>query len=52
VQVWRIGPAGKAADAGPDTDFGTIAENCVSVTPLLIDLTRYDNLRHVANWLA
>ena len=26
VRVWRIGPAGKAADAGPDTDFGTIAE--------------------------
>ncbi len=52
VQVWRIGPAGRAADAGPDTDFGTIAENCVAVTPLLIDLTRYDNLRHVANWLA
>lgn len=52
VQVWRIGPSGKAADAGPDTDFGTIAEHCVSVTPLLIDLTRYDNLRHVASWLA
>ena len=44
--------AGKAADAGPDTDFCTVAENCVSVTPLLIDLTRYDNLRHVASWLA
>lgn len=49
---YRIGPAGRAADAGPDTDFGTIAENCVSVTPLSIDLTKFDALHLVKAWLA
>ena len=48
---YRIGPAGRAADAGPDTDFGTIAEGCVSVTPLSIDLTKFDALHLVKAWL-
>lgn len=48
---YRIGPAGRAADAGPDTDFGTVAEGCVSVTPLSIDLTKFDALHLVKAWL-
>ena len=49
---YRVGPVGKAADAGPDTDFGTIAEGYASVTPLSIDLTKFDALHLVEAWLS
>ena len=49
---YRVGPVGKAADAGPDTDFGTVAEGYASVTPLSIDLTQFDALHLVKAWLA
>ncbi len=49
---YRVGPVGKAADAGADTDFGTIAEGYVSVTPLSIDLTKFDALHLVKAWLS
>lgn len=48
---YRVGPVGKAADAGPDTDFGTVAEGYASVTPLSIDLTKFDALHLVKAWL-
>ena len=48
---YRVGPVGRAADAGPDTDFGTIAEGYASVTPLSIDLTKFDALHLVKAWL-
>jgi 5'-nucleotidase len=50
--VYWIGPAGAGADAGEGTDFDAVAEGFVSVTPLLIDLTRYSALEAVASWLA
>lgn len=37
--IYWIGPAGKARDAGEGTDFHTVAHGYVSVTPLQIDLT-------------
>ena len=49
---YRVGPVGKAADAGPDTDFGSIADGYASVTPLSIDLTRFDALHLVKAWLS
>jgi 5'-nucleotidase len=49
---YRVGPVGKAADAGPDTDFGTVAEGYASITPLSIDLTKFDALHLVKAWLA
>ena len=49
---YRVGPVGKAADAGPDTDFGTIAEGYASVTPLSVDLTKFDALHLVKAWLS
>ena len=49
---YRVGPVGKAADAGADTDFGTIAEGYASVTPLSIDLTKFDALHLVKAWLS
>jgi 5'-nucleotidase len=50
--VYWIGPAGAGADAGEGTDFHAVSQGFVSVTPLLIDLTRYAALETVQGWLA
>lgn len=50
-KVYWLGPVGDEADAGPGTDFYAINHNCVSITPIKIDLTHYDMLEHVSNWL-
>jgi 5'-nucleotidase len=49
--VYWVGASGPEADAGPGTDFHAIRRNCVSITPLHIDLTRYTALDQVASWL-
>jgi 5'/3'-nucleotidase len=49
--VYWVGPAGPEQDAGPGTDFEAIAQGCVSVTPLQIDLTRHSALPAVQHWL-
>jgi len=49
--VYWIGAAGDAQDAGEGTDFHAVASDCVSVTPLQIDLTQYARLDDVWNWL-
>ena len=50
--VYWIGPAGAARDAGPGTDFHAVANGCVSVTPLQIDLTHNGQLADVVRWVA
>lgn len=49
--MFWIGPAGAEQDAGPGTDFNAIRRGAVSVTPLQIDLTRYDAMDSVSRWL-
>lgn len=49
--VYWVGAAGEAADAGEGTDFHAASGNCVSITPLQMDLTRYAQLERVAAWL-
>ena len=49
--VYWIGAAGDAADAGEGTDFHAVAQGCVSVTPLQIDLTQYAQVDLIRNWL-
>jgi 5'/3'-nucleotidase len=49
--VFWVGAAGAAQDAGEGTDFYAVQHNRVSVTPLQIDLTRYDQMDIVADWL-
>lgn len=49
--VYWVGPAGAAADDGPGTDFHAVAEGHVSVTPLKVDLTHYEQVEHVRTWL-
>jgi 5'-nucleotidase len=43
-EIFWIGPAGKAKDAGEGTDFHAVANAYVSVTPLQIDLTHASQL--------
>jgi len=50
--VYWVGPAGAEQDAGPGTDFDTVAQGYVSVTPLQVDLTRHAALPELASWLA
>jgi len=49
--MYWVGPAGEEEDAGPGTDFDAIRRGAISVTPLQIDLTHYEAIDGVANWL-
>jgi len=49
--VYWVGAAGAAQDAGEGTDFYAVQHNRVSITPLQIDLTQYDQLNLVKTWL-
>jgi len=49
--IFWVGPAGPEQDAGPGTDFHAIAQRCVSVTPIQVDLTRHGQLELVRDWL-
>ncbi len=50
-RIYRIGPIGDGADAGPGTDFDAVNAGAVSVTPLQIDMTRHNSVENIANWL-
>ena len=50
--IYWIGENGKEADNGVGTDFHAIAHNYVSVTPLQIDLTKYNEIDTVSEWLS
>lgn len=49
--IYWVGPAGAGQDAGPGTDFHAVAEGYVSVTPIQVDLTRYDAIDTLGKWL-
>jgi len=48
--VFWIGPVGTVSDSADDTDFGAIEQNMVSMTPLRLDLTHYEQLGHISHW--
>ncbi len=50
--MYWVGPPGAAQDAGEGTDFHAVSQYYVSVTPLQIDLTRYNSLAELDNWLS
>ena len=50
--IYWVGPAGAGQDAGEGTDFHAIEQGAVSVTPLRVDLTRYEAVSGIADWLA
>jgi 5'-nucleotidase len=49
--IWWIGPAGGVEDDGPGTDFDAVRRGYVSVTPIHVDLTRYQALEKVSGWV-
>lgn len=50
--IYWIGPAGRARDAGEGTDFDAVATGHVSVTPLQVDLTHNHQLEILKKGLA
>jgi len=50
--IWWIGPPGPAQDAGPGTDFHAVRAGFISITPIHVDLTRYQALETVASWVS
>jgi 5'-nucleotidase len=50
-KLYWIGPAGPEQDAGPGTDFNAVKRGYVSITPIHVDLTRYQALEQVASWV-
>ena len=50
--IYWVGAVGRAQDAGPGTDFHTVASGGVSVTPLQLDLTAHRSLDPLSTWLA
>ena len=48
---WWIGPAGPEQDGGVGTDFHAVRTGHIAITPILVDLTRYQALEQVASWV-
>ena len=48
---WWIGAAGPEQDAGPGTDFNAVRSGHIAITPINVDLTRYQALEQVASWV-
>lgn len=49
---WWIGAAGAAQDAGVGTDFHAVRREQISITPIHVDLTRFQALEQVASWVS
>ena len=50
-EMYWIGPPGEGDDAGEGTDFHAVENGNVSITPLHTDLTRYNALQAVSDWV-
>ena len=51
IDIYWVGPPGPEQDSGEGTDFYAVRSGFVSVTPLQIDLTRYESLDELSGWL-
>jgi len=49
--IYWIGAPGEAEDDGPGTDFHAVREGYVAITPIHVDLTRYQALEKVGGWV-
>lgn len=49
--IYWVGPAGSEEDAGIGTDFYAINHNCVSITPLKVDITDYEAFDNLSKWV-
>lgn len=46
-----VGAPGGEQDSGPGTDFDAVRRGYISVTPIHVDLTRYQALDQVSRWI-
>ncbi len=51
-RIYWVGPAGEEQDAGEGTDFHALTLDCVSITPLQVDLTRHASLADLSGWVS
>lgn len=51
-EMYWVGPPGAGDDAGEGTDFYAVENGNISITPLHTDLTRYNALKTVSEWLS
>lgn len=49
--LYWIGPVGEILDLGEDTDFWAVQHGFVSVTPLSLDLTHFEQLDQTRQWI-
>ena len=49
--IYWVGPTGPEQDSGLGTDFYAIRNGYVSITPLQLDLTRYESMDALSTWL-
>ncbi|MEO1903928.1 MAG: 5'/3'-nucleotidase SurE [Methylococcales bacterium] len=49
--IYWVGPPGLARDDGFGTDFDAVRNNYVSITPLQLDLTRYELMDDLSAWI-
>lgn len=49
-RIYWIGAAGAEHDGGPGTDFHAVQAKRVSITPLLVDLTRHSSIEQLTAW--
>ncbi|MCP5160218.1 MAG: 5'/3'-nucleotidase SurE [Hahellaceae bacterium] len=50
TRYW-IAAAGEGDDAGPGTDFYAVSQGFVSVTPIHVDMTKYEAFSDMQNWI-
>jgi 5'-nucleotidase len=49
--IYWYGPLGKVQDNAQDTDFFAISEGYASVTPLTVDMTAYQSMTSLTQWI-
>lgn len=49
--IYWYGSLGSELDAGEGTDFNAVANNYASVTPLTVDMTDYESLENMNQWI-
>ena len=49
--VYWIGAAGKAITNSPNSDFSAIEDRYISITPINVDMTAYEDMAKVTQWL-
>lgn len=49
--LWWIGPAGEVDDDSHGTDFQAVRDGYISITPIHVDLTRFQAIEKVSSWV-